>query len=69
MKVKMKMIKPNKMMIAIVVAAGLSLSACSTERVVDNTVDATGFVAKTAVKGVVGVGKLGVKGVKKVAGS
>ena len=58
-----------KMMIVGLLAASVTVSACSTERVVDNTVDATGFVAKTAVKGVVGVGKLGVKGVKKVAGT
>ena len=63
------MFEAKKMMIVIILGAMITVSACSTERVVDNTVDATGFVAKTAVKGVVGVGKLGVKGVKKVAGS
>lgn len=63
------MFNAKKMMIAVMLGAMVTVSACSTERVVDNTADATGFVAKTAVKGVVGVGKLGVKGVKKVAGS
>ena len=58
-------------MIAVVGVAGLlgGVSACSTESVVDNTVGATGFVAKTAVKGTIGAGKLAVKGAKKVAGT
>lgn len=54
--------KTRKMMIAAFVVA---LSACSTEQVVDNTVGATGFVAKTAVKGTIGAGKLAVKGVRR----
>lgn len=57
--------------IAAVAALGamMTVSACSTNQVADNTGAATGFVAKTAVKGVVGAGKLAVRGVKKVAGS
>lgn len=51
----------KRIMILAVVAA-TALSACSTERVVDNTVDGTLFVGRTAVKGVVGAGKLAVRG-------
>lgn len=54
---------------AVLVIATIGLQACSTEQVVNGTVDTTGFVAKTAVKGTIGAGKLAVKGVKKVAGS
>ena len=42
--------------------ATTALSACTAERVVDNTVDSTLFVGRTAVKGVVGAGKLVVRG-------
>ncbi len=63
------MFKSNKMMIAIVLSAALSLVGCSTECVIDNSVDATGLVAKTAVKGVVGAGRLVVKGGKRTAGA
>lgn len=59
----------KKLMIAAILGSMVVVSACSTEQVIDNTVDATGFVAKTAVKGTVGAGKLAVKGVKKVAGA
>ena len=54
----------RKMMIAALMGAALTVSACSGGQVLDNTVDATGFVAKTAVKGTVGAGKLAIKGVK-----
>lgn len=59
------MLNTGKMMIPALLAAAVSLGACSTEQVVDNTVGATGFVAKTAVKGTIGAGKLAVKGVRK----
>lgn len=52
----------RKMMIVALVGALVSLSACSSSQVVDNTVGATAFVAKTAVKGTIGAGKLAVKG-------
>lgn len=42
--------------------ATTALSACSAEKAVDRTVDGTFFVGRTAVKGVVGVGKLAVRG-------
>lgn len=42
----------------------MTLQACSGEQIADNTVDATVFVGKTAVKGAVGAGKLAVKGGK-----
>ncbi len=55
--------------IAALLGAVLALSACSTNQVVDTTVDASGFVVKTAAKGAVGAGKLAFKGAKKVAGA
>ncbi|MFD2738806.1 hypothetical protein ACFSUD_04405 [Sulfitobacter aestuarii] len=63
------MLNAKAVLIAAMISALASLSACSTERIVDNTVDATGFVAKTAVKGTVGAGRLAVKGAKKVSGA
>lgn len=53
---------------AAMISALAVVSACSTEQVVDNTVGATSFIAKTAVKGTVGAGRLAVKGVKKASG-
>lgn len=55
----------RKIMIAAFLLAAVALPACSTEQVVDNTFGATGFVAKTAVKGTIGAGKLAVKGVRR----
>lgn len=57
--------------IAAVAAIGamMTVSACSTNQVADNTGAAAGFVAKTAVKGTVAVSKAAYNGVKKVAGS
>ncbi len=63
------MISNKKMMLVGILTAVTAVSACTTEGVVDNTVGATGYVAKTAIKGTVGAGKLAVKGVKKVAGT
>jgi len=54
---------------AAMISAPAFVSACSTEQVVDNTVGATSSVAKTAVKGTMGAGRLAVKGVKKASGS
>ncbi|SFR36484.1 hypothetical protein SAMN04488005_0978 [Yoonia tamlensis] len=51
----------NKCLMFALVGA-VALSACSTEKVVDNSVDGTLFVGRAAVKGVVGVGKLAVRG-------
>lgn len=45
----------------------LALAACSTEKAVDNTVDGTLFVTRTAVKGTVGAAKLAVKGTHALA--
>lgn len=58
------MMNTRKMMIVALMGAVVSVSACSSGQVVDNTVGVTGFVAKTAVKGTIGAGKLAVKGVK-----
>ncbi|MCX7565205.1 hypothetical protein OS189_02455 [Sulfitobacter sp. F26169L] len=57
------------MMIVSLMGALVAASACTTEQVVDNTVSTTGFVAKTAVKGTIGAGKLAVKGVKAARGT
>ena len=58
----MKMNLARKAIIAFAAISMISLSACSTEKVVDNTVDAGLFASRTAVKGVVGAGKLVVRG-------
>jgi len=50
--------------VAAVFAAAITLSACSTEKVVDRTVDTTLFAGKTVVKTGVGAGKLVVRGGK-----
>jgi len=63
------MFTAKKLMIVGLVGAMATLSACSTEQVANNTGSTVGFVAKTAVKGTVGAGKLAVRGVKKVSGS
>lgn len=41
-----------------------SLSACSTAQVVDNTGEAITFIGTTAVRGVVGAGRLAVRGTR-----
>ena len=61
------MMKTRTMMTVALFAALVGVSACSTGQVVDNTVEATGFVAKTAVKGTIGAGRLAVKGVKRAS--
>jgi len=48
----------------IMVSSTLILGACSAENIADNTGDAVIFVGKTAVKGVVGVGKFAYRGGK-----
>lgn len=63
------MLNEKAVLTAAMISALAAVSACSTEQVVDNTVGATGFVAKTAGKGTVGAGRLAVKGVKKVSGT
>ncbi len=63
------MFKAKTLGIAGLVGAVFALSACSTNQVANATGNTVGFVAKTAVKGTVGAGKLAVKGVKKATGS
>ena len=48
--------------LAILLAATLAVSACSTEKVVDGTVDTALFAGRTVVKAGVGAGKAVVKG-------
>lgn len=48
--------------VATVFATAITLSACSTEKVVDRTVDTTMFAGRTVVKTGVGAGKLVVRG-------
>lgn len=45
-----------------IAVAVIALSACSTEKVVDRTVDTTLFAGRTVVKTGVGAGKLAVRG-------
>lgn len=54
----------SKLVLSLTMSGMLALSACSTESIADNTGDAAIFVGKTAVKGVVGAGKLAVRGTK-----
>jgi hypothetical protein len=61
------MMNSKKLFVAALIGAAFTLSACSADRAIDNTVNGTGFVVKTAAKGAVGAGKLAYKGVKKVA--
>ena len=63
------MFTSKKTLMAAIVGAAFVLSACSAERAVDNTVDATGFVVKTATKSAIGAGKFVVKGTKKAVGA
>ncbi|MFG5381581.1 hypothetical protein [Yoonia sp. R2-816] len=58
----MKKFVARKAVLGLAAIAMIALSACSTEKVVDNTVDGTLFVGRAAVKGVVGAGKLAVRG-------
>lgn len=53
---------PTRIALIAATAAAMALSACSTEKVVDGTVDSTLFLGRTAVKGTVGAGKLVVRG-------
>ena len=63
------MLNVKVVLTAAMISALTVVSACSTEQVVDNTVGATSFIAKTAVKGTVGAGRLAVIGGKKASGS
>lgn len=47
----------------------ISAQACTTDQVIDGTVNTAGVVTKTVAKGAVGAGKLAVKGVKNATGS
>lgn len=49
-------------LIGAALAAAAVLSACSTEKIADNTTDVVVFVGKSAVKTAVGAGKLVVRG-------
>ncbi|WGW04358.1 hypothetical protein [Tropicibacter oceani] len=57
---------PRKGLVLAVLAA-VALSACSAEKAFDNTVDATLWTGKTAVRAGAGVVKLGAKGAGAVA--
>lgn len=58
------MISNLKLSLSAAAIATLTLGACSAENIADNTSDAAIFVGKTAVKGVVGAGKLAIRGGK-----
>ncbi|MGY3437370.1 MULTISPECIES: hypothetical protein [unclassified Marinovum] len=58
----MTLFKANKLTASLLIAGALALSACSTEQVVGNTVDGVGGATKLAAKGVVGAGRLAVRG-------
>ncbi len=52
----------RKAVAAIAVMGIMTMSACSTDRVIDNTVGVAAGTTKLAARGVVGVGKLAVRG-------
>lgn len=54
----------RKVSIAAMVVAGLALSACSTDQVIDNSVGVAAGTTKVVAKGAVGAGKLAYKGGK-----
>lgn len=60
----MKLNAVRKMSIAALVVAGLALSACSTDQVIDNSVGVAAGTTKVVAKGAVGAGKLAYKGGK-----
>tara|TARA_R110000850_G_scaffold84598_8_gene181652 strand:+ start:621 stop:788 length:168 start_codon:yes stop_codon:yes gene_type:complete len=53
----------NTKLAAALLGVTLTLGRCSSGQVLDNTVGATGFVAKTALDGTIGADKLAIKGV------
>lgn len=55
-------------LVALLVSA-MALSACSSDRVIDNTVGVAAGATKFAAKGAVGAGKLVYRGGKAVVGS
>lgn len=63
------MIKTKKALIAGLLGAAVTLSACSSDQVIDNSVGAAAGVTKIAAKGAVGAGKLVYKGAKSVVGA
>ncbi|WP_300039581.1 hypothetical protein [uncultured Roseobacter sp.] len=65
----MKLFTVRKALVAALLAASLTMTACSTEQVIDNSVGVAAGTTKVVAKGAVGAGKLAVKGVKKVAGA
>lgn len=58
----------RKVSIAAMVVAGLALSACSTDQVIDNSVGVAAGTTKVVAKGAVGAGKLAYKGGKALVG-
>lgn len=48
--------------ISLILTAALTLGACSSEKIADNTTDAVLFTGKTIVRGAVGAGKIVYKG-------
>lgn len=58
----MKFLYTRKVVAVIAVIRIMTMSACSTERVIDNTVGVAAGKTKLAARGVVGVGKLAVRG-------
>ena len=59
----MKMMTLRKMIVAGMMGAALTLSACTSDQVIDNTVGVTAGATKLVAKGAVGAGKLVYHGV------
>ncbi|TMV07436.1 hypothetical protein [Arenibacterium halophilum] len=62
------MIKVRNIVSVGLIGAVVAVSVCTTDQVAHNTSSTVGFVTKTAVNGTVGVGKMTMRGVQKVAG-
>lgn len=59
----------RKLTVATAVLAVIGLAACSSDQVIDNTVDVAAGTTKVVAKGAVGAGKLVYKGGKAAVGA
>ncbi|MBW6419743.1 hypothetical protein [Celeribacter sp. PS-C1] len=56
----------RKMTFALLLSAGIGLSACSSDQVIGNTVDVAASGTELVARGAVGAGKLAYKGGKSI---
>lgn len=65
----MKLFTARKAAVAATIAAVVTLSACTSEQVIDNSVGVAAGATKVVAKGAVGAGKLAYNGGKKLVGA